>query len=205
MKKRSKSRPKLSKKPFIVVGLVVIVLLIAFVIVDKTTSLFKKSPDMSGSSYTKGIPQSSGSSSSSSSTSSKGDGTSGGSSSSSGSSSTGSTSQSSGSTTQATLTTPLGNFVSDHHPNHGGSPAPNTITSVCSTTPGATCIISFTMNGVTKSLPKQTVDAGGSTYWNNWTLQSVGLTAGSWKIQATATLNGQTATATDAMDLVVSP
>jgi hypothetical protein len=111
-----------------------------------------------------------------------------------------------GSTTvvqQADLTAPTGVFVSDHHPNLSGSPAPNTMTSDCTTTPKATCQISFTMNGVTKSLPAQTTDAQGATYWN-WTLQKIGLSSGTWTIQATATLNGSSQSATDARDLVVA-
>lgn len=104
----------------------------------------------------------------------------------------------------AVLLTPSGNFVSDHHPNLSGYPAPNTMSSVCNTTPGATCQITFTQNGVTKSLPQQTADPTGFTNWN-WKLQDIGLTTGTWKIEAIATLNGQTKTAFDAMDLVVSP
>lgn len=101
------------------------------------------------------------------------------------------------------LSTPTGDFVSDHHPNLSGSPAPNTLTSVCSSTPGASCYITFTQGSIVKSLPVQTLDAGGGTYWN-WKLQDVGLTAGDWKIQAIVSLNGQTKTADDAMDLTVS-
>ena len=102
-----------------------------------------------------------------------------------------------------TLLVPSGNFVSNHRPNLSGVPAPNTMESVCNTTPGARCKISFTKDGVTKSLPEQTTDSGGATYWS-WKLQDVGLTEGSWKIQAIATLNGQSKDASDALDLVVS-
>ena len=104
----------------------------------------------------------------------------------------------------ATLVTPTGDFVSDHHPNLSGSPAPNLESSVCTTTPGASCKITFTKDGVTKALTPETTDLGGSAYWD-WKLQDVGLTAGSWQIQAVATLNGQTMSATDAMNLVVAP
>jgi hypothetical protein len=101
---------------------------------------------------------------------------------------------------------PTGDFVSNHHPNLSGSPAPNTMTSVCTTTPGASCKISFTntSTGVVKSLPSQTTDAGGSTYWG-WKLQDIGLSAGTWKIQATAGSGDQAKVATDPMDLVVEP
>jgi cytoskeletal protein RodZ len=103
-----------------------------------------------------------------------------------------------------TLRAPSGNFVSNHHPNLSGSPAPSRITSVCNTNPGASCKITFTKDGVTKSLPTQTIDGGGSTYWD-WKLQDIGLTAGSWKIVAVATLGNQTMTAGDALNLEVSP
>ena len=103
----------------------------------------------------------------------------------------------------AVLLPPTGDFVSDHHPNLSGSPAPNTMSSVCTTTPDATCTIVFTKSGVTKYLAGETTDSNGSAYWY-WKLQDIGLTAGSWQIQATATLNSQTKTASDAMDLVVS-
>ncbi|HET7060328.1 MAG TPA: hypothetical protein VFH99_03385 [Candidatus Saccharimonadales bacterium] len=101
------------------------------------------------------------------------------------------------------LLAPFGNFVSNHHPNLSGSPAPNTMSSVCNTTPGASCKIIFTKDGTTKELVSQTADANGSVYWN-WKLQDIDLSSGSWKIQAITSLNGQTKTASDAMDLVVT-
>jgi len=103
----------------------------------------------------------------------------------------------------APLIEPSGTFVSNHHPNLSGQPAPNTIQSVCATTPGATCHISFTKDGVTKTLPEQKADNGGATYWN-WKLQDYGLTAGSWRVQAIASLGSQTKTTDDAMALEVS-
>lgn len=99
--------------------------------------------------------------------------------------------------------TPTGNFVSNHNPNLSGSPTPNTEESVCNTTPGAKCEIIFTKDGITKSLPAQTTDNGGAAYWN-WKLQDVGLTEGSWKVTAKATLGSQMVTADDAVPLVVS-
>lgn len=118
--------------------------------------------------------------------------------------STSSQAPSSNNGTAQTLLAPTGNFVSNHHPNLSGSPAPNTITSVCSSTPGATCVITFTKDGVTKSLGAKIIDAGGSAYWLNWNLQSIGLTTGSWNVKATASLNGQSKSASDAMPLEVS-
>ena len=104
----------------------------------------------------------------------------------------------------STLITPSGLFVSNHHPNLSGSPAPNEINSVCTTTPGATCRIEFTKDEVTKSLSSQVTDAGGSAYWN-WKLQDIGLTQGEWTVTARATLGSQSATAQDALKLDVQP
>jgi hypothetical protein len=109
-----------------------------------------------------------------------------------------------GSTPSKTLFAPSGNFVSNHNPNMSGKPAPNLIQSVCVTTPGATCTITFTKDGTTKSLPNQTADGEGATYWD-WKLQDIGLSAGEWKIQAKATLNGQTKTTDDPLNLRVAP
>lgn len=105
-----------------------------------------------------------------------------------------------------TVVAPTGEFVSNHHPNLGGSPAPNTMTSVCTTTVGVSCKITFTnaSTGAVKSLPSQTTDAGGSTYWD-WKLQDIGLTAGTWKVEAIASYGGQVKTTTDIMDLEVAP
>lgn len=101
------------------------------------------------------------------------------------------------------LVAPSGDFISNHHPNLSGSPAPNTMSSVCNSSPGASCQIIFTQDGVVKSLPVKTTDSNGTAYWN-WQLQDIGLTSGSWSIQASASLSGQTKTASDVMDLVVS-
>jgi hypothetical protein len=102
------------------------------------------------------------------------------------------------------LINPSGDFVSNHHPNLSGTPAPNTISSVCTTTPGAQCTITFSKGGVIKSLPVQTTDREGSTYWN-WKLQDIGLSQGTWEIKAIATLGAQTKSATDAISLEVQP
>jgi hypothetical protein len=100
------------------------------------------------------------------------------------------------------LKEPGGTFVSNHHPSLGGSPSPNQIQSVCVTTPGATCTVVFTKDGVTKQLPDQLTDGEGAAYWT-WKLQDIGLTAGTWKTQAKATLGSQVKTANDAMNLEV--
>ena len=98
---------------------------------------------------------------------------------------------------------PSGSFVSNHRPNLSGTPAPNTVQSVCVTTPGATCTITFTKDGVTKSLPPQATDRGGASYWT-WKLQDIGLTVGAWEIQAKATMNSKVKTTNDSMSLEVT-
>lgn len=114
-----------------------------------------------------------------------------------------SSSPSSGSAT-ANLIAPSGSFVSNHHPNLSGTPAPNTMQSVCTTTPGAVCAISFTNNGVTKSLTPQTADKDGNSYWS-WKLQDIELSSGSWHIEAVATLGSQSLNSADVMNLEVAP
>lgn len=103
----------------------------------------------------------------------------------------------------AYLIEPNGNFVSNHHPNLSGSPAPNLIQSNCNTTPGASCQIIFEKTGTIKKLPAQVVDGGGATYWT-WKLQDYGITTGSWTVKAEASLNGNSKTATDALTLEVT-
>lgn len=98
--------------------------------------------------------------------------------------------------------TPVGVFVSNHHPNLSGTPAPNTINSTCSTTPGAFCTITFTQGNLVKSLPQQQTDSSGNTEWN-WSLQQIGLTSGSWNISATASNGNLTSSTSDATHLEV--
>jgi hypothetical protein len=102
------------------------------------------------------------------------------------------------------LVTPTGDFVSNHHPNLSGNPYPNSMSSVCETSPGASCKIVFTNSetGATKELSTQTADAGGAAYWD-WKLQDIGLTEGTWKINAVAVSGSQTQSARDPMDLEV--
>ena len=102
-----------------------------------------------------------------------------------------------------TLVAPYGSFVSNHFPNLSESPAPSSLTSVCNTSAGATCQITFTNGSTTKSLPAQSTNSSGYTYWS-WNIQDIGLTVGTWKIQATSSYKGQTKTSMDGMNLVVS-
>jgi len=185
--KKSK-RSKNSKLPYLV-GLVALLVVVGGVYSYHLSS--KKKPALTVDQYTKG--QVNQPTSSSNSTSSK----------QSSNSSTSSTSGSKTTVTTASLAAPSGNFVSDHHPNLSGTPAPNSMTSVCNTTPGASCQISFTSDGTTKSLATEVTDGGGTTYWY-WKLQDIGLTAGSWTITAKSSMSGSTKTSTDPMALVVS-
>lgn len=97
---------------------------------------------------------------------------------------------------------PTGTFISNHHPNLSGSPAPNTESSTCTTTPGANCEIRFTNGAVTKSLDVKKTDSDGNASWD-WNLNDIGLTVGEWNITAIATNDSKTATATDSMLLSV--
>jgi len=97
------------------------------------------------------------------------------------------------------LATPTGDFVSSHNSTEHSLEA-----SVCNTAPGATCKITFTHGGLTKALEAKITDGNGSAYWN-WTPQDIGLTSGSWQITAIATSGNQTKTATDPMNLTVTP
>ena len=99
----------------------------------------------------------------------------------------------------APLIAPWGNFVSNHHPGNG---APTTETSVCNTTPGATCYIRFTNGSLNRSLDSKVADANGSIIWS-WDVSSAGFSSGSWQITAIASLNGQTQSTTDAQELVI--
>lgn len=101
----------------------------------------------------------------------------------------------------APLLVPSGTFASNHRPSLSKDDVQS---SSCTTTPGATCQIIFNKDGTTKSLTAQTTDNGGSTYWN-WKPQDIGLSEGTWQIQAIARLNGQSQTTTDAISLEVSP
>lgn len=90
---------------------------------------------------------------------------------------------------------PYGTFVSNHTPGQNG--APNTINSVCDTTAGITCTITFTKAGVTKSLGTKRTNRDGTVHWDNWTPESIGLTSGSWTIEAIAKSGSKQASAQD--------
>jgi hypothetical protein len=98
------------------------------------------------------------------------------------------------------LVEPNGNFVSAHK----NVPMDAPLSSVCNTSAGASCQIRFTSGSTTQTLPAQTADLGGTTYWNSWTPASIKLTPGTWKVQAVSTKNGQTKTSTDALNLEIA-
>jgi hypothetical protein len=108
-----------------------------------------------------------------------------------------------GDTSNTPLKAPSGNFVSNHHPFLSSQPGLNQMQSNCVTTSGATCTIVFTKGSDVKQLPVQNTDREGAAYWS-WKLQDIGLTAGTWKVQAKAALGSQVQTTDDAIDLVVS-
>lgn len=99
---------------------------------------------------------------------------------------------------------PSGSFVSNHHPNLSGSPAPNTMSSSCNTTPNAYCKITFSQSGTTKELPTKQSDNLGNTYWE-WRISDLGLGTGDWVIVAIA-INGELTTkTTDSLVLNIQP
>jgi hypothetical protein len=189
---KNRRKRRLFKPPFIYFE-ILILLVLAFLITYKATNHFGNDKPVSASAYTKGNIDVKGSSNSSN----NGNNTS--------TPVPASTDNNKVPSTSVTLTAPTGDFISDHSPNLSGSPAPNTEASTCSTTPGAYCTIEFTntSTGAVKSLSQETTDEGGSAYWN-WTLQSVGLTTGTWQVKAVATLGTETQSASDAMNMVVS-
>jgi hypothetical protein len=99
--------------------------------------------------------------------------------------------------TNAPLQAPYGTFVSNHHPDANTSEE-----SVCSSTPGASCVIKFTQGNVVKTLSAQAVDGTGTTYWS-WNVKQAGLTSGSWTVAAIANLNGQTKSTQDSLALEI--
>ena len=100
------------------------------------------------------------------------------------------------------LEAPSGIFVSNHHPNLDGNPAPNSLNSTCKTSSGATCEIQFTKDGVTKTLGPNLAGSDGYISWD-WKLQDLGLTQGTWTITAVSRLAGQVKSTTDSINLEV--
>jgi hypothetical protein len=99
----------------------------------------------------------------------------------------------------ATLLAPSGTFVSAHHQ----VPMDAALTSVCNTTPGATCEIIFSSGSSERSLEIRTADSNGAVFWDRWTPRASNLTPGVWNVKAKAMLNGQTKSTTDALTLEI--
>lgn len=106
--------------------------------------------------------------------------------------------------TNAKLGPPSGAFVSNHQPNLDGDPAPNQMNSTCTSVAEATCEIRFSKGSEVKILGPNKVGANGSISWD-WKLQDLGLTEGTWQIEAIARLGSQSATARDSLPLEVGP
>lgn len=102
------------------------------------------------------------------------------------------------------LLAPSGSFVSNHRPSLGGTPSSSTEESICTTTPGAFCTITFKKDGITKTLESLQTDSSGTAIWN-WDIKSAGFIPGTWTITANASLNGQTKGADDLQPLEVQP
>ena len=107
------------------------------------------------------------------------------------------------------LQAPSGTFVSNHQASLDASDNRNNEQSICNTNIGASCEIIFTNGSVTKSLGALTAVSSkgsqtGSVSWPIWSPASLGLSAGTWKITATASLNGQTKSTIDSISLEVS-
>lgn len=102
---------------------------------------------------------------------------------------------------EATLEPPTGTFVSAHKISLNTNPP---LQSTCETTPKASCYITFTNGSKVVKLNQQTTDDGGAAYWT-WKPKDVGLTTGSWKVQAVAQLGSKTLTADDSLKLEITP
>ena len=101
--------------------------------------------------------------------------------------------------TQTSVNTPTGNFVSSHMINS----STGSLESICTTSLGATCEITFRKGDTMLTLGKKEVDNNGTATWI-WTPGSIALTSGSWEITATATIGDKTSTAIDPLKLDVS-
>lgn len=104
----------------------------------------------------------------------------------------------------AEVAAPSGVFVSNHKPNLGGSPTPNSINSTCHTSPNISCEIQFSKNGVVKVLGPNTTGSDGYVSWD-WKLQDIGITEGTWQITAVAKSGNNTNSTKDQIMLEVSP
>jgi hypothetical protein len=91
-----------------------------------------------------------------------------------------------------TLANLTGTFVSSHEAGMNSIIASNCVTSA-----GAVCTVMFTKGDISRTLPGQTTDKEGATFWE-WTPKQIGLTPGDWTIEAKASNGKQTKSAKDA-------
>lgn len=99
---------------------------------------------------------------------------------------------------------PTGPFVNTHRFSLDGNDAPGAGQSICRTSPGATCTVSFLTGAgdVAASLDPQTVPAQGVVSWD-WSPARIGLGAGSYEIEVTATRGDHEIVVRDASELIV--
>jgi hypothetical protein len=108
------------------------------------------------------------------------------------------TPQQSSTPTGAAPATPSGTFLSNHSPSLDGDPYPSGEQSVCTTTPGAKCSMTFTNGELTRTLQEQTTNSDGNAFWT-WDVKQSAFTEGTWTVTITTTLNGQTSAAKDSL------
>ena len=95
------------------------------------------------------------------------------------------------------------NFVSSHKATLSDKSTLSK-TSVCTTTPGAKVIIFLSKNKEIIKLPEKTADSNGTVMWDGWSVKDYRITEGDWRISATSSLSGSSATAEDSNALEVS-
>lgn len=99
------------------------------------------------------------------------------------------------------LVEPSGSFVSNHKVSLSSA---NYMNSICRTTAGATCEIRFTKGSEVKVLGPNQVGVSGYVSWD-WKLQDIGLTQGTWQIEAVAKSGGNEKSAKDNISLEIQP
>jgi hypothetical protein len=86
---------------------------------------------------------------------------------------------------------PTGQLVSNHHVSLSGTTEQTQEVSTCQTQPGATCDIRLSgPGGVIKTVGAKTTDDRGGVEFV-WNVKDLGLSAGTWKVEAVASQNGQ--------------
>lgn len=83
------------------------------------------------------------------------------------------------------LLPPSGTFLSSHKLSLSGTGAPSNARSVCRTSPGASCWLTFSNDGRNVSFLAEKVDASGVATWD-WSPTDIQLTIGHWDVTVTA-------------------